>query len=532
MYLINLETSGNQAYIFASNKLRNITGASELLYRVGTKYVELALKKVSGRDFKIENIIDEQPIENQNSPDFEIIIATSGKALLLAKNREAAKNFITEWSKIVITEAPGVDALAVCSENSFEPSSSITEYIKVFRETEREMTLLRINEGSSLARFQRIPVTAECVYSGFPASFIEDDKPISEKSLAQRKASNDSDIKFRMKKLFPVLENTGSNILNGLESLEKLDWLAVIHADGNGLGQLFINLAEYVQNLAGEKATGRDYINYYRKFSSALDKISWLAFNKAVWQVWGNTEPQIVPIVVGGDDLTVVMDGYESLKFAESFMINFCKATQEDIDTKTILECSGVKSLGMCAGISIAKPHFPFSQSYKLAEELMKSAKRAKNQYGADSIAVDFHILYDSVVYSMSDIRDKIIINNRVLTQKPYIIFQGQTLNHAPDYEWQVSHNYDTFKKAVEAIKYLPSSQAHGVRDDIFSQQRETQEAEWQFLLTAYPEFKTMWENVDKNLNLYTNENDKFSTVFLDALEMKKFLDDKEHISE
>ena len=73
MYLINLETSGNQAYIFASNKLRNITGASELLYRVGTKYVECALKRVSGRDFKVENIMDEKCIEDANSPDFEVV---------------------------------------------------------------------------------------------------------------------------------------------------------------------------------------------------------------------------------------------------------------------------------------------------------------------------------------------------------------------------------------------------------------------------------------------------------------------------
>ena len=130
MYLINLETSGNQAYIFASNRLRNITGASELLYRVGTSYVERALKAVSGRDFKVENIIDETHIEEENSPDFEAVIATSGKALLLAKDREKAKKFIQEWSSIVVEEAPGLDAIAVCSENSFNVSGSIDEYMK------------------------------------------------------------------------------------------------------------------------------------------------------------------------------------------------------------------------------------------------------------------------------------------------------------------------------------------------------------------------------------------------------------------
>ena len=136
MYLINLETSGNQAYIFASNKLRNITGASELLYRVGTKYVERALKTVSGREFSVKNITDEKPIEDENSSDFEAVIATSGKALLLARDREDAKRFITEWSRIIADEAPGVDALAVCSQSSFDVRAGIDEYMKVFRETD------------------------------------------------------------------------------------------------------------------------------------------------------------------------------------------------------------------------------------------------------------------------------------------------------------------------------------------------------------------------------------------------------------
>ena len=523
MYLINLETSGNQAYIFASNKLRNIVGASELLYRVGTSYVERALKSVSGRDFKVENITKEPAIEEEGSPEFEVVIATSGKALLLAKDRERAKKFIEEWSSIIIDEAPGVDALAVCSESSFDVLGGIDEYLKVFRETEREMTLLRIREGSSLARFQRLPVVAECAFSGLPASYMEDGRPVSEKSRAQRIASRDARIRKRMRELFPG--NAPEEILNGLDGLEKSDWLAVIHADGNGLGQLFINFKDHVKSLVKE-AKGRDYINYYRNFSSALDNISRQAFNKTVHDIWRQKDdPPIVPIVVGGDDLTVVMDGYDSLRFAECFMRNFCEATQIDPDTKVILQAAEMNRLGMCAGISIAKPHFPFSQSYNLAEELMKSAKLVKNQYGAEAIALDFHILYDSVISSLSDIREKLKIDDRVLSQKPFVVYRNASREN--NLEWSVSHDFVQFEAAVNAIKNLPSSQAHQVRDSLFSEFRETQEAEWKFLLNTYPDVS--WGNVNGDLKLYAEiDEGRYSTVFLDALEMKKFLDDKE----
>lgn len=516
MYLINFETSGNQAYIFASNKLRNIVGASELLYRVGTSYVERALKSVSGRDFKVEKITEETAIEKEGSPEFEVVIATSGKALLLAKDRENAKKFIEAWSSIIVDEAPGVDALAVCSESSFDVSASIDEYLKVFRETEREMTMLRIREGSSLARFQRLPVVAECAFSGLPASDMKNGQPVSEKSKAQREASQDSSIRRRMRALFPG--NAPEEILNGLEGLEKSDWLAVIHADGNGLGQLFIDFKDHVKKIVGEDAKGRDYINYYRNFSSDLDAISWQAFNTTVHDIWRRKDdPPVVPVVVGGDDLTVVMDGYESLRFAELFMRNFCEATQDYPNTKVILQAAGMNRLGMCAGISIAKPHFPFSQSYKLAEELMKSAKLVKKQYGPEAIAMDFHILYDSVVSSLSDIREKLKIDDRILTQKPFVVYP----------EWSVSHDFAKFEAAVKAIKNLPSSQAHQVRESLFSEFRETQEAEWKFLLDTYPEVS--WGDVNDDSKLYAEIGEgKHSTVFLDALEMKKFLDDKE----
>ena len=100
--LINLETGGNQAYIFASNKLRNVVGASELLYRVGTRYVEQAVDEATGRGFSVARIVEEAPIEATQGEAIEAVIATSGKALLLARGERLAKNFVQAWSRIVV----------------------------------------------------------------------------------------------------------------------------------------------------------------------------------------------------------------------------------------------------------------------------------------------------------------------------------------------------------------------------------------------------------------------------------------------
>ena len=36
------------------------------------------------------------------------------------------------------------------------------------------------------------------------------------------------------------------------------------------------------------------------------------------------------------------------------------------------------RALTACAGVVIAKPHYPFAQAYDLAEELTANAKRAR----------------------------------------------------------------------------------------------------------------------------------------------------------
>ncbi len=564
--LINLETGGNQAYIFASNKLRNVVGASELLYRVGTRYVEQAVDEATGRGFSVADIAEEVPIEKTQGEAIEVVIATSGKALLLARGEDAAKRFVRSWSQLVLTEAPGLDAVAVYSKTAVDPSLPLSapseaSFMEAFRETSRQMSLLRAQgQASPLARFQRLPVVAECAYSGLPAVSLDPGKdggspvPVSASARVQREAARDENFKARMQGLFPDGWQSDLFENEGLKSLEGRDWLAVVHADGNGLGQLFIDFDRWVKALENENenktATGRDYIRRYREFSSALDAISRETFREAVQEVWGAESPcalPIVPVVVGGDDLTAVLDGYKGIEFTRTFMEKFCEKTQVHGAVQPILEKAGLPRLGMCAGISIAKPHFPFSQSYHMAEELMQNAKEVKKQFGKDSIALDFHILYDSVATSVSNIRESLTIreeqdgsqHERHLTAKPYVVSRGSQ-KRLDDVKWSRVHDFWAFRHAVEALvrveasskkPLLPSSQAHAVRESLFSEHLRTQEAEWAFLMSTYRAFAAQWRNVSEDspslyIDLRRTGNDEFFhhyTHFLDALEAAKF---------
>ncbi len=567
IYLVNLETGGNQAYIFSTNKLRDIVGASELIYRVGTAYVKRAADELAFESgIPSDSFYSEKPIEDPDGPQIERIIATSGKALLLVRGEELARKFINRWSRIVALEAPGVDGIAVYSKNPVDPKAPLDKDNKasltaVFADSARTYSRHKMASPTPGARFQRLPVVAPCSFSGRPAEGLDGDEALSKATRLQRELTHGGEFLNRISALFPEDQRSPSDD-HGLDSLEDKDWIAVIHADGNGLGQLFTTFDKRVRLACGGKADGRAYINFYRSFSARLDEISHESFRSAAAAIYGDanrSETDIVPVVVGGDDLTVVINGPDALPFVTEFMRAFCAKTGNDDALSPILRVSSsdgeiraMPRLGMCAGIVITKSHFPFSESYRLAESLMSEAKRVKNVFGPEAIALDFHILYDSVVVSKDAIRKHLSRNKIHLTAKPYALLSSIELDPGNDIgisnemkaarkTWRSVHNFNTFLDAVSALRAksadsnspaLPNSQSHNVRANLFAQARNTQESEWRFLMTTYPDFAKKWGNGELYIDIENDETDEkglnstnveYYTYFLDALEAQRF---------
>lgn len=497
-YLVLIETSGNQRYIFSTNKLRENVGASELTYQVGTECVLNAV----GRDYDYEKdkdgnalhklLLAEKPIENEKDEKaVEIIIATSGKALLLTKTSERAEEIVKKVTVGALKEMPGLTvhgAIVDCQDNLKDIYQAVKRVHERFEE-------VRYLTPSNEQRFLRLPYFASCATSGLPAGEIyrheslpKTEAPKPHSMLSKTKQDCSEKGRIRLENLLRSISGDFylADNINQLEKrFEELSWLAVIHADGNGLGEIFLKFHKYINYPKGEFSEenfdGRTYLDKYRRISLELDKCTRTAVGKAT----GNFQESyrksqrekgsdrldipLIPLIMGGDDLTVICKGEYAVKFAHDFLREFENQTsRSDLIREVAKNALNAERLGICAGIAIIKPHYPFHQAYYLAEQLLRSAKTSK-EVSPSLSALDYHVLYDSSGVDLDEIRAKF---KDFKVARPYIVSNEEHLKSFANDDRVKFRKFSELRTRVETMleeqdgkRNLPNSQLHTLRE-------------------------------------------------------------------
>ena len=366
-----IESGSNQEFIFQSTRRRFQVGASAVLRDLETWVVEA----VAG-------------------VEAEIVVCTSGKALLLVDDPDVGRRIVRTVTKRALREAPGLDVWGYVEE---EPPNEPP--MTRLPQLHADHAAARWGRPSPKQRFPMQPYLETCRITGLPATTT-----VKEPRSTEAKRAGASKVK---RESFPASGTAaavfaratsahhdlrtkyGNAVLTDLSAdIVNAGWVAVVHADGNGVGDIIKKIASTT-----ELAT----------FSKSLQSATEAAFLSAVKTVPGRSD-WLVPLIIGGDDVTFVCDGRVALQVVSAYLQAFERETAAPPLGDAAARATGCRYLTASAGISFVKPHFPFHAAYRLAEELADVAKSVKHLAPGRS-AYDFHALHDSSAKPLADIR-------------------------------------------------------------------------------------------------------------------------------
>lgn len=427
-WLYGASVQGIQGYIFQTNKLKDVIGASELV------------KELCETDFKREFAL---------TGSVEYIVKAAGNIKLILDSEEDCKRIVFQFPKYAMEKAPGItlsQAVVKCvSDDMTEDRKKLEDRLRA----QRNRPCKSLTLGS--VAMHRSPLT------GLPAIPRKDGEVLDEGVLRKREILDEKKVN---KTLFEIF--TGEKVrycemgLDIKDLTEKNDWIAIIHADGNSLGEVV-------------KALGSEDGEKLCEFSKNLDEATKQAAQEAYKKVKGNDEKKhpIRPIVLGGDDLTVICRGDIAIDFVKEYISLF------EEKTKNLLS----RKLTACAGIAFIKSSYPFSFGYELAETLCGLAKKdakSDEMKNANEGMVPSCLMFHKVQSSF--VEDYEAIKQKELTLK-----DGSSLCYGPYYlaeqkvRWTIEKLCTT---ADEFAKEKNNSVKTSVREWLTKMHEDTQVAE------------------------------------------------------
>ena len=481
-YLVMLQTNSNQSFIFSSPRLREQIGASFEITLLSRWVKEEA-----------EKLLKQKPL-----PTSFWVSDSSGKVIVRFREtdgnpKDLAKQLIREVTLRALTDAPGLDVTGV-----FIEASSNTVDADDLQELDRVFLEYSLSRRPAAARFPQFPFLERGSESALPASAslgtlefsqeslqpdnFDESSPLSLPSRVKRAFASTSrkqqvdDVKERLVKQGKELKQESpldpTKLAAAFQDGEEfenaknmLSSVGVVHIDGNGVGAIMRDLGcahravqkVGVSTTSDEETTeeSKGLQSFIMEVNRRLDNVvkdaialSWYY----VQELTPDTVVPIVPVLVGGDDVTVYTDGRYAIPFAEAYIHHYERLTKDDDLLSVLAIVAGGKKadaperdhfeiddyiiqnpgpLTASAGVAIVGRTFPFHIAYDLAEGLVKHGKKLGKKKGeVPCSTINFHVLRDATVLDPDDTLDE--YKGRV--QRPFLVghYAPERIGDAP----------------------------------------------------------------------------------------------------
>jgi CRISPR/Cas system-associated protein Cas10 (large subunit of type III CRISPR-Cas system) len=431
-YLVLLDADKIKEYIFATNKLKEIRGASAILDKLCNEAaVKIRVLKYYG----------------------ELIYEAGGTIKAVFNEPDKAQNFILNEIQLYhkITESATITGISLeVTAQDYKNNFSI-----INTKAERELRKQKDTKQQCIQILSHpfIRVCDSCRTYPVVYRYDKEETLLLCLSCYRKRRNAKRSRLFTRFKVWLRKELSSGSTINGwdISSLKKYsipddldgigkeskNYIGLIYCDGNRMGQ---KLKEIGEN------PGK-----FKEFSRLIkDSIQKALFEAIATNIQPNEN--LVPvefIILGGDDLVCIVPANKAIPIAQQICKKFHELTINNEFNNKEYETS------ISAGVAIAHSKFPLYRLFEVSGDLLKSAKRLSNAYISSErrnvSCLDFTVISTTSTNSLETVREKefTCTSNKdyLLYRRPYRIYKDG-----------VSSNDDELKLLLDAIRELKSN--------------------------------------------------------------------------
>lgn len=441
MYLAQYSIRSKQDYIFKTNRVLEIVGASENIRNIWDVLLDIAENTMKCQTCSDPFCMD--TIQNAFATeqlDVVELFCGGGNETMLFRDKSCFQKLNRDFTHKLLVEYPGLVPMAVGIEAEGDYSK---DYANLMEAAELKRNTMTTQNDDFTVPFAMMDRTTMQPYSRVVMIDGNAVRKSEECFQKHKKGKNLRDQNDEIKLFDEMVTKKGK------ESL-----LAVVHADGNNMS------AKIMEMLDGETEYEKA-IPIMRRFTDATrdcfeikgDEALRKCFNRLQEDNADNLESKKLlrsslayrRIIGSGDDVTFVCNARFAMDYVRAYL-NAVQNYQNDHPESQWKYSS-------CAGICIFHSHYPFSRAYQIAEQACDdfaksrvhssngSAKRVEQGW------VDFHVIYSGISGNLKEIR-KVQETERCIA-RPWLVSYDEK-DGAADHE---IFKYVNLEKLLAAVK-------------------------------------------------------------------------------
>ena len=448
-----MDTRSIQKYIFSGTTLRTNIGASYIVEQLfQNDLVNTILKGDIGKELGLL-LPDEETWESPQGNDeikkgfanktYNTYVAYigGGNALILFDETLAAatddprKAVVRAFTKHILVEYPGLKTNATLGTLSLDDTVITVkeETTTVFQNDLKGLYTVLKKHQNEIHPIVNVPMTGftlPCSITGESANGELEAYDLKKSSVG-RYVSHEVVAKNKMaEQSTEHLHSVYGEYVSGYTFPKKFedlgqvtgdDYFAIVHIDGNNMGERFQRCKSLAERSALSKQVKSITERAFAVMLQVASKISeeqYLEENiKVCRKDEDNDEAKanddakakdtvyylpIRPIIIGGDDVTFVCHARMATILSHVFMNALERISREEM---AHLDTLGDSAMYSCGGIAILNTSYPFFRGYELAEQLCANAKKESRANGSSWI--DFAILHGEQSPTLEQIREQ-----------------------------------------------------------------------------------------------------------------------------